>query len=154
MSEQIREAERVRRVLDEDRYAAFGHCRFRCAVCPKIKNLTFDSKEERKLHAGVEFYETFHGVKYERMLRDSYDKAFADPWNRTHWQLIIHRIQSHNDSVVHYCSSCVEYWNDLDKRQKVLDLVEERRPLIFDLRLRGEDNSRIDDYLLLMSTET
>ena len=162
-NEEIREAERFRRVLDEARYAAFGHCRdFRpkCVVCPKINSRNFENEDERRLHTAVEFYETFYGVKYERMLRDSFDRGFAEPWNRTHWQLIIHRIQSHNNSVVCYCSSCEECWNDLfvdlDKRPKVLDLVEERRPLIFDFKCGGKDDSKIDamiERLHILSAE-
>ena len=162
MSEEIREAERVRRVLDEGRYAAFGRCFFRpkCVVCPKMNSRNFENEDEQRLHRAVEFYETFYGVKYERMLRDSFDRGFAEPWNMTHWQLIIHIIQSHNNSVVRFCSSYEECWNDLfvdlDKRPKVLDLVEERRPLIFDFKCGGKDDSKIDamiERLHILSAE-
>ena len=37
-----------------------------CEICPKINSRTFESKDERRKHTAVEFYETYLGEDYEK----------------------------------------------------------------------------------------
>ena len=113
-------------------------------MCPKIKNLTFASEKERQIRTAAEFYESYLGVKYERMLRATVDRMLAEPWNHTLWELFPQRIRYFQECARGgFCDSCIECYES-DKDQKMLDYIAERRTLIFDVRCGFDE---IDAYL-------
>ena len=178
-NEKIHEAERIRRVIEEGRYAAFGHCRFRpkCDLCTKINSRNFENEDERRLHTAVEHYETFNGVKYEkemlavanRLLLEKYDPRNLEELEKikTSFKDKLDRVPTSNGGDCNHCRGCFnECAENFPRFEEMFDIIGTRRPLIFDpmpffilrskhlladyLRGRDQDQADFDDWVKKM----
>ena len=148
-NKRIQNNERITRVIEEAKRILYDSLIVpcpKCPVCPKIKNLTFASEKERQIRTAAAFYECFLGVEYERMLRATVDHILAEPSNTTRWELLPYRMQYFQECSAGNgkpCDSCIECYES-DKDLKVLDVIAEKRTLIFDMRCGFDE---LDAYL-------
>ena len=157
--------ERAKRILYD-----YNRVRPKCIICPKINSRTFESEDERRLHTGVEVYENFFGIDYEKEMRAATERTVDslmlfdfDRFDRTLVEMKEMQKSFWNkmDRLLQCCDNCRDCYyecpTDLPRYEKLFDIIETRRPLLFDVRidyfdsvqrLVSEEDANPDDHLV------
>ena len=134
---QRRVIERAKRILYDDNVVHPV-----CIICPKINSRTFESKDERKLHRATEVYEKFFGKDYEKGMRAAVDRIVLNKYDPKAFAEMKEMQMSFDDKVIrHCCNHCRDCYRECTgsknsaRNEKMLDIIEKRRPLLFDFRI-------------------
>ena len=114
-----------------------------CIICPKINSRIFEREDERRLHTGAELYETFYGKDYEKEMRAAVDCVLLNKYDP---RTFLHQCCNHCRGCYHECVT------DLPRYEEMFDIIETRRPLLFDVRIDyfdvSDDMSRHPDIYM------
>ena len=102
---------------------------------------SFESEDEQKLHRATEVYEKYFRKDYENKMRAAVDRIVLNKYDPKAFAELKEMQMSFDDKVIrHCCNHCRDCYRECTgsknsaRNEKMLDIIEKRRPLLFDFR--------------------